>query len=60
MTIEDTRLIDCGRCDGSGIEEGMPIPTPSGPYYPSRRCEACGGTGKIEIEDEPIEQEDLP
>lgn len=57
---EDTRIVDCDCCEGAGqIEEYPPRPTPQGPYARVGKCGACNGSGEIEIEQEPIEEEDL-
>lgn len=55
----DTRILPCDYCDG-GWAESAPTPTPHGPHYTYSQCTACGGTGEVEIELAPIEQEDLP
>lgn len=55
----DTRTVPCDYCD-DGWAEHSPTPTPNGPHYTYSQCTACGGTGHVEIELAPIEQEDLP
>ncbi len=55
------RFIPCQQCEGTG-RHYRHDPQPDDPYLmtPTRDdCEVCGGEGEIEIEDEPIEQEDL-
>lgn len=49
-----TRVIDCEDCCGSGRLSAYD------PRVPERVCPYCCGTGDMEIELEPIEQEDLP
>lgn len=54
---ETVRLIDCRSCGGDGEFTSSPI-APSG-HGVSRKCCDCNGTGKEEIEAEPITQDDM-
>lgn len=53
----DIRVIPCEYCEGDGRLYGAPRP-PNGDSS-SRRCHYCNGTGRQEIELEPITLEDL-
>lgn len=56
------RFIPCDDCEGTG-DYHRRDPQPDDPYLVTRRygvaCPACEGEGSIEIEDEPVEEEDL-
>lgn len=56
---DTVRIIDCRSCGGDGEFTAPPIATPDGPHYRSWKCSDCGGTGKEEIEAEPINQDDM-
>lgn len=55
---KELRIVACDACAGDGyIEYGHPnAPT----YAYTSECGACGGSGDVEIEVEPIDEEDLP
>lgn len=59
--MTEIRLEECDACEGDGAHR-VHVPHFYDPYYmhrTNRPCEACGGKGKVEIEVEPIEMEDL-
>jgi hypothetical protein len=60
MTSEDADIRDepCPYCENGRIE-GRPIPTPDGPHYPLRFCNACKGTGILSTEYVPVSEDDL-
>lgn len=55
--MSETRTESCDYCD-MGWCEGRPEPTPDGPYFPSFRCTACDGHGRVDVEYAPLTEED--
>lgn len=53
---EDLREIECEFCEGTGRQN---YGHANDPYPPSRMCGVCFGTGKEEIELQPITLADL-
>jgi DnaJ-class molecular chaperone len=59
-TKKEARFEECERCEGTG-DHHVHMPTFYDPYYMSRTnrpCEYCDGKGKIEIEDEPADEQE--
>jgi DnaJ-class molecular chaperone len=59
--MTDPRIIPCEECGGDG---GFTYPVSHDPFSGNIReawdeCRACGGTGQMEIEVEPVELEDI-
>lgn len=59
----ETRIVDCDHCGGDGGWETQPrgfCSVRGTPITDWIECTACDGTGEMEIEVEPISQEELP
>lgn len=54
----ETREESCDYCE-AGWVEGNPEPTPDGPHYPTSRCTMCDGHGRVDVELQPIDEDDL-
>lgn len=53
------RLMPCEACGGDRGHDFGPVPTPYGPFYRWTVCDACNGTGEVEVEMLPITMADL-
>lgn len=58
----EVRMIDCEYCEGTGDHHAHE-PDFYDPYYVhryyGRPCHHCDGTGSVEVEVEPVEEEEL-
>jgi hypothetical protein len=59
--LPETRAMACEACGGDGrFSDDRPTPGLYGPCYgPDVICRACDGTGRVEVEVEPITEDDL-